>query len=293
MKMKAKVLSEKLIEIAKNYNTLYVMGCFGAPLTGANVSRYCTNHVYNRDKTRTAMIKAAANKKPPVYGFDCVCLIKGILWGWEGNANKTYGGAMYQSNGVPDISADTMISKCTDTSNSRWDKLRIGEALWLKGHIGIYVGNGLAVECSPRWENKVQITAVANIGNKKGYNSRTWTKHGKLPYVDYADSVDNTDSVNNTSKKKNIDEIAKEVIKGLWGNGQDRRDRLSKSGYNYSEVQKRVNDLLTNTSSKKSIDEIAREVIRGNWGNGQNRKDRLTKAGYDYSAVQKRVNELL
>lgn len=61
----------------------------------------------------------------------------------------------------------------------------IGEAVWMSGHIGIYIGDGLAVECTPKWENKVQITAVGNIGSKAGYNTRTWTKHGKLPYVDY------------------------------------------------------------------------------------------------------------
>ena len=44
------------------------------------------------------MIKAAANKNPPVYGFDCVNLIKGVLWGWSGDASKTYGGAAYKSN---------------------------------------------------------------------------------------------------------------------------------------------------------------------------------------------------
>lgn len=43
---------------------------------------------------------------------------------------------------------------------------------------------------------------------------------------------------------KSIDEIAKEVIKGLWGNGIDRKNRLTKAGYNYTEVQKRVNQLL-------------------------------------------------
>ena len=80
-KMKANVFVEKAVEIAKNFKTLYVMGCFGAPLTGSNVSRYCNNHSYNRAADRTAMIKAAGNQNPPVYGFDCVCLIKGILWG--------------------------------------------------------------------------------------------------------------------------------------------------------------------------------------------------------------------
>jgi len=31
----------------------------------------------------------------------------------------------------------------------------------------------------------VQITAVKNMGTKSGYNARTWTKHGKLPYIEY------------------------------------------------------------------------------------------------------------
>ena len=47
-----------------------------------------------------------------------------------------------------------------------------------------------------------------------------------------------------TSSKKSIDEIAREVIQGLWGNGQDRKDRITKAGYNYSAIQKRVNELL-------------------------------------------------
>ena len=57
--------------------------------------------------------------------------------------------------------------------------------MWLPGHIGVYVGDGLVVECSPKWENSVQITALANLGTKAGYNARKWTKWGKLPYIDY------------------------------------------------------------------------------------------------------------
>ena len=44
------------------------------------------------------------------------------------------------------------------------------------------------MECSPAFENDVQITAVGNIGKKAGYNTRTWQKHGRLPYVDYSDA---------------------------------------------------------------------------------------------------------
>lgn len=44
--------------------------------------------------------------------------------------------------------------------------------------------------------------------------------------------------------KKSVDEIAKEVIAGKWGNGADRKTKLQNAGYNYTEVQNRVNALL-------------------------------------------------
>ena len=114
---------------------------------------------------------------------------KGVLWGWTGDKSKAYGGAKYAVNGVPDIGADTMITKCKDASYSGWDKVDPGEVVWTDGHIGVYIGNGLAVECTPRWKNCVQITAVGNIGSKAGYNTRNWKKHGHLPYVTYDTTV--------------------------------------------------------------------------------------------------------
>lgn len=182
--MKSKVLVSKAVDIAKNYRTLYVMGCFGAPMTAANKRRYTQNHPYNKNADRTRMINAAT---ADTFGFDCVCLIKGILWGWCGNKSRTYGGAGYAVNGVPDVSADGMIARCTGVSTTGWASMVPGEAVWMKGHIGIYIGDGLAVECTPKWENKVQITAVGNIGKKAGYKTRTWTKHGRIPWVDYSD----------------------------------------------------------------------------------------------------------
>ncbi|MCX4357018.1 MAG: CHAP domain-containing protein [Oscillospiraceae bacterium] len=44
--------------------------------------------------------------------------------------------------------------------------------------------------------------------------------------------------------KKTIDELAQEVISGDWGNGDERKKRLTAAGYNYYAVQKRVNELL-------------------------------------------------
>lgn len=98
------------------------------------------------------------------------------------------------------------------------------------------------------------------------------------------------------STSKSIDVVAREVIQGAWGNGEDRKQRLTAAGCDYGSVQNKVNEILNGGSTSvqtKSIDTVAREVIQGSWGNGAERKQRLTAAGYDYAAVQARVNEIL
>ena len=92
---------------------------------------------------------------------------------------------------------------------------------------------------------------------------------------------------------KPIDTVAKEVIAGKWGNGQDRVNRVTQAGYDYNAVQAMVNEILSPQPQLKPIDDVAKEVIRGEWGNGAERKSRLAQAGYDYNAVQKRVNQLM
>ena len=47
-----------------------------------------------------------------------------------------------------------------------------------------------------------------------------------------------------TTDKKNVTTIAKEVLAGKWGNGTERKAKLEKAGYNYDEVQAKVNELL-------------------------------------------------
>lgn len=108
-------------------------------------------------------------------------------------------------------------------------------------------------------------------------------------------SIMSGNASSNTTNKKSLEEVAKEVIQGKWGNGVARKESLTKAGYDYDAVQNKVNELLYNSKKppKKTIDEIAKEVILGKWGNGEDRKKTLTEAGYDYNAVQKRVNEIL
>ena len=79
-----------------------------------------------------------------------------------------------------------MIQVCREVSTD-FGNMQPGELLWTKGHVGIYVGDGNAVECTPAWENGVQITVVKNIKEGTGHN---WTKHGKLPYIRYEDAAE-------------------------------------------------------------------------------------------------------
>ena len=78
----------------------------------------------------------------------------------------------------------------------------------------------------------------------------------------------------------NIDALARQVIAGKFGNGEERKKQL---GSLYNEVQARVNEYY----------EIAEQVIRGDWGNGWNREQALTGADYDYNTVQDIVNDML
>ena len=54
--------------------------------------------------------------------------------------------------------------------------------------------------------------------------------------------------------KKTVDELAKEVIQGKWGNGQERVEKLTAAGYNYSEVQGRVNEILGVKGKQYTVD---------------------------------------
>ncbi len=48
----------------------------------------------------------------------------------------------------------------------------------------------------------------------------------------------------NSSGGKSIEELAQEVIRGIWGNGTERKQRLTDAGYDYSKVQARVNEII-------------------------------------------------
>lgn len=100
------------------------------------------------------------------------------------------------------------------------------------------------------------------------------------------------------ASKKTLGEIAKEVLAGDWGNGEERKKKLEAVGYKYEDVQTTVNALLSGQKvstgyNTKTVEEVAKEVIAGKYGNGEIRKQKLKAAGWDPTVVQAAINKIL
>ena len=190
--MTAAEFAAKAKDIAENYKTTYMLGPWGWPTTQAMIDRACNSEA-NGAKNKTWLSYANAIKGKG-FIFYCVGLVKGILWGWSADLSKNYGGAGYACNGVPDIGADSMISKCPGASTD-FSNIVPGEVVWMSGHIGIYIGGGVVVESTPKWKWGVQKSTILNVSKTQvsgTVGTRTWTKHGKLPYVSYAGAATTT-----------------------------------------------------------------------------------------------------
>ena len=183
----AQAFCAQLLDIASNKKTAYMLGPWGWPANTQMITR-ATTQDSNAQTNRQWLAKANAINGQG-FLFDCVGLIKGILWGWKGDLSRTYGGAGYACNGVPDYDAKQMINHCREVSTD-FSTIVPAEAVWMDGHIGVYVGGGMVVECTPEWQGGVQCSTLANTAGAQklpgtvGY--RTWAKHGKLPWVDYS-----------------------------------------------------------------------------------------------------------
>ena len=79
---------------------------------------------------------------------------------------------------------------------------------------------------------KVYDNAVAECKKHAGYS--VYDSNGNCLYSASASA----------SVRKSYEAIAKEVIQGKWGNGVDRKSRLTKAGYDYAKVQAVVNKML-------------------------------------------------
>ena len=99
--------------------------------------------------------------------------------------------------------------------------------------------------------------------------------------------------------EKSINELAQEVIQGLWGNGEDRRNRLEEAGYNYNEVQAKVNDILGANTYYPACDSAYSSLVDALKSIGvdssyANRKNIAVANGiYNYTGTATQNNQML
>lgn len=141
---------------------------------------------------------------------------------------------------------------------------------------GLLVKNGQYVKKGQR------LGYMSDSGNAYGghLHFEVWRNGTRINPTEFLDKDLFTETI-----EKSIEELANEVIQGLWGNGQERKDKL---GDRYSEAQARVNEILAPVPQPQvDILELVRKTIRGDFGNGE---DRINALGSNYDEVQRQVN---
>ena len=147
----------------------YIWGTFGQVLS-EGVLAYKMEQ-YPEIKNDEAFIRATwLNKRTT----DCVGLIKSYGWFDPNTMTITYG-----TNGMPDYNADSMYAaaEANGTDYGTMDAMPevIGLALWKPGHIGVYIGNGYAIEAMGTHYGVV----------KTQVQGRGWSGWCKIPYIQY------------------------------------------------------------------------------------------------------------
>ena len=167
----------------------YVSGGYGQPLTtsflkGKEKKKWFKDkNVIDPSKTNWEYLMQFADQG--WYCTDCVCLLKGVLWGFRGTGQQ----GVYGSNGVKDSTDQEFYDMCynkmdiTGTSNTNRKKLKPGMILHMNGHVGTVLSNIggeiKVIESSPSLDG-TKITSI---------NYQPWTGAGYSPYIIYTQDI--------------------------------------------------------------------------------------------------------
>jgi cell wall-associated NlpC family hydrolase len=171
-------------------------------------------------------------KNKGYYGVDCVGMIKSYYW--SGKPDGGTGSPKYGAAGYPDVNAGFMY-QTAKVKGKISDMPEIpGLIVYSKSHphVGIYIGNGYTIEST---------LGARGDGVVKRKLDSFWEYWFQCPYIEYTQSGK---LPANDKSTKTVEEVAKEVISGKWGTGAERKKRLTDAGYDYYEVQAKVNEIL-------------------------------------------------
>ena len=157
---------------------------------------------------------------------DCSGMIKAYLWSDTPDSTPRY-------NAAQDINANMFRSRSSPRPIESIPEIP-GLGVFFDGHVGIYIGGGQVIEARGFEQGVVQTTL----------RGRPFTTWGTLPWISYAPGGEQSPSAQQPTVSANLDALAREVIRGNWGNGEDRRRRLAAAGHDFHTVQQRVNEIL-------------------------------------------------
>ncbi|MBQ9354749.1 MAG: peptidoglycan DD-metalloendopeptidase family protein [Clostridia bacterium] len=155
--------------------------------------------------------------------------------GWENPANQKQGFGLYVRIKKDGTNERYYFGHLSKVNVKVGDHVKITQVIGIEGSTGKSTGS----HCHYCCRNNASKAEVRNICTISGIPNKLGT------YDDgYVASHSTTPAQAPTPARKSNEEIAKEVIKGKWGKGADRKQRLTAAGYNYSDIQKIVNKLM-------------------------------------------------
>ena len=153
---------------ALNSKTKYGKGTFGQKATKSFLAQKAKQYpdFYTASKVNELAASGA-------YLYDCVGLIKGIIWGYPEKGK-------YKSGGLSDVSDQGLWDTYCINKSKDFSAIKPGAIVHIKGHVGIYVGDGFVIECTTKWSGNVLLSSI-----KKGEaRYRNWTEYGYLKILE-------------------------------------------------------------------------------------------------------------
>ncbi len=156
---------------ALKLHTRYMWGGIMRQINTGYIERLAKQYPTHYSSARQMNLRNFAAANHPAYGCDCVGLIKSYYWGGVGSPHYS---------AKTDVDASLMYSRSRERGTNIANMPEIpGLAVYMPGHIGVYVGGGKVIECTKSsYGDGVVMTPLVGRG---------WTKWSKIPYITYVE----------------------------------------------------------------------------------------------------------
>lgn len=159
----------KYAKHAKEAGWGYVWGTYGQILTDARLESLINQYPKDVGKYEDFIRKHWLGKR----ATDCGGLIKGYAW-----LNVETNQIEYGTNGMPVLRADGIYAEATEKGPINTIPEIPGLAVWKKGHIGVYIGNGKVIEAMSTKKGVVETNL----------SEGPWTHWLKVPHITYIET---------------------------------------------------------------------------------------------------------